>query len=154
VTDVAHITPWLCVGSRDACAGSPAEVVVHIFRSDHPGQEDRCVHQGRVNLRMDYRDGDELAPSDLRNLDVVARSLVAHRRPTLVHCAAGLCRGPTVAVYLLARVEGTHPLDACRLVQGEVYRQRGRLPNVPHRPLRQVLALWEGWRAAADAAPG
>lgn len=101
---------------------------------------------------MNYKDGDEFDESNLKNLDAFLWSLCRPQAPlylegVLVHCHAGMCRSPTVAIYALSVLENLHPLDAQRLVMKAIYEQRsGEVCNVCRDPLKQILKLWESRR--------
>jgi hypothetical protein len=146
----AQITPWLAVGNCHACgeAKDPEEAVIHIFRTDTDTDQRRCCQKigGRMELHMDYRDGDLLDASNLKNLDSIIKEFKLSYKPqrVLVHCHAGMCRSPTVAIYLLVEMEGMHPYDAHALVTKKIYEQRaGQICDVPFRPWRQIVKHWE-----------
>ena len=143
----AWVNDWLAVGTHRACGEPGFELVIHIFRSDTPEQirPDYCARVTReVHLRMDYRDGDEIDRSNLKNLTAFVELLKARKRKTLVHCHAGMCRSPTVAIYLLVMVDGMHPYDAHQLITRAIYEQRGgEVCNVVYRPFKQIVRLWE-----------
>jgi protein-tyrosine phosphatase len=151
--NAAKVNDWLWVGNRDACGAVPAQVCVHVYRSDKP--DSSCPYhrgpRGRMHgldLCVDYRDGDPVAASDLQNLAAVAAKLREAPAPTLVHCHAGICRSPTLAAYLWTLVEDdVHPLDAFAKVARAVYDQRERaICNLVHEPLRQLIRLVESAR--------
>lgn len=142
----AQINDWLWVGDCESCPQFAGGHVVHIFRTDGPSQERLCVHEGRANLRMNYQDGDEISPSNLRNLDAFLAALPARGTRLLIHCHAGACRSPTVAVYALATAREIDPFEAHARVAREIHRQCGKVVNVPHRPLKQIVQLWESSR--------
>lgn len=151
MSNIARINDWLWVGNHESCPQFPGELVVHIFRTDHldrhPSQERSCTYDGRDNLRVNYRDGDLIDPANLSNLQVVAAGLKRQRRRTLVHCHAGMCRSPTLAIFLLAFAEGMHPYDAHYLVTKAIYDGRpGEVCNVVYQPFRQIVRLWEAAR--------
>lgn len=161
--NVARINDWLWVGNCESCQLREAPgthewfwCVIHIYRNDKevegkPSQERHCVYdRSRANLRMNYRDGDELDPTNLKNLDAFIERItrcemhMPHPQTTLVHCHAGMCRSPTVAIYLLSMIEGMHPIDAQHLVTKAIYDQRsGEVCNVCYPPLKQILGIWE-----------
>lgn len=136
----AQINDWLAVGNYYVCKDATEPLVVHIFRSDSSGQQNECSHANRTNYLIDYREGDEL---DISLLDGVVQKLTSSKVPTLVHCAVGLCRSPTVAVYLLVTIEGMHPYDAHQLVTRKIYEQRGEVCDVRYVPFNQIVKIWE-----------
>lgn len=156
----AQITPWLSVGNLHACEDSPGlkdEVVIHIFRTDVDVNQRRCCTKvdGRMELNMDYRDGDLLDASNLKNLDAVIKEInISYKRPrVLVHCHAGMCRSPTVAIYLLMKIDGMHPYDARALVERKIYEQRaGEICDVPFRPWKQLVKHWEAEQKPKEVA--
>jgi hypothetical protein len=146
----AQITSWLSVGNCHACAEAkdPNEAVIHIFRTDTDTDQRRCCTKvgGRMELHMDYRDGDLLDASNLKNLDAAIKEYQLSYKPqkVLVHCHAGMCRSPTVAIYLLIEMDGMNPYDARALVERKIYEQRaGEICDVPFRPWRQIVKHWE-----------
>lgn len=142
----AKINDWLYVGACDSCPDAEHGMVIHIFRHDtNDKQERHCVHpDNRHNLKMNYRDGDLIDPSNLQNLDAIVEHLKRDKRSTLVHCHAGMCRSPTVAIYLLVFVDGMNPYDAHHLVTKAIYEQRsGEVCNVVYVPFKQIVRLWE-----------
>ena len=154
--NVAKINDWLWVGNCDACKEEVSmQFVIHIFRNDKevegkPSQERNCQYAHRKNLRMNYLDGAELDPSNLSNLDAFIERIrdagpqAPHPNHTLVHCHAGMCRSPTVAIYVLSMIEEMHPIDAQNLVTKAIYEQRsGEVCNVCYPPLKQILGIWE-----------
>lgn len=147
----AKINDWLWVGNCESCPDEGYELVVHIFRHDTGDRQERCcVHPAtRHNMRMDYKDGHLIDNSNMRNLNDVVRMLRERIRPTLVHCHAGMCRSPTVAIYLLCAAAGMHPYDAHALTTRQIYDQRkddikGQVCNVVYEPFKQIVRLWEG----------
>lgn len=154
---VAFVHGWLFIGSREACAESVgAQVCVHINRADYP-QNDciRLPHSGQDAFLDDYRDGEMLSGEDLVKLDALAAQLRDEaqrgdkRRTVLVHCAAGVCRSPHVAAYLLAMVDfGLHPMEAFARVDRAVYDQRGMVCNWVHAPRKQIIErVMNCWRS-------
>lgn len=147
----AQINDWLWVGNCESCPDPEHEMVVHIFRHDTGEKQERCcvyevggTHPPRRNLRVNYKDGEAIDPSNLKNIDVVVSVLKERKRSTLVHCHAGMCRSPTIAIYLLCMVDGMHPYDAHALVTRKIYEQRaGVVCNVVYKPFKQVVRLWE-----------
>lgn len=143
----ANICHWLDVGACDACPDDGYKMVVHIFRRDTGDKQERnCVHPDtRHNLAMNYKDGDLIDPSNLANLFSIAAILRDQGKPkTLVHCHAGMCRSPTVAIFLLVFVEGMNPYDAHHMVTKAIYEQRdGEVCNVVYIPFKQIVRLWE-----------
>ena len=146
----AQITDWLAVGSREACASSTDELVIHIFRSDCPGQESKCAHgPSASHLRMDFREGDKIGTNDLRNLNTVIRSLRERKRRTLVHCFAGRCRSVHVAIYLLVVLDGMRPFEALSLVASQIHAQReGEVIDPRVAPFEQIVRVWESIQSA------
>jgi FkbM family methyltransferase len=141
---LARVNDWLYVGDCESCGDFPGPNVVHIFRTDVSDRQDAlCRHDGRRNLRMNYRDGDELDASNLRNLEAFFGQVGPLPEATLVHCFAGMCRSPTVAVLALVFADNLHPIDAQQMVTRAVYEQTGKVCNVTHNLLRQMLAIYE-----------
>lgn len=148
----AQINDWLWVGNHHSCPDPEHEMVVHIFRRDTGDKQERsCVHPAtRHNLCMNYKDGELIDPSNMKNLDAVVAMLRERKRSTLVHCHAGMCRSPTVAIYLLVFVDGMHPYDAHALVTRNIYDGRpGEVCNVVYQPFKQIVRLWEERSRAA-----
>lgn len=146
----AKINAWLDVGDCTACPDDGYGMCIHIFRRDtHERQERCCVYpDNRHNLRVDYRDGEIIDPSNLKNLASVADILRSRLRPTLVHCHAGMCRSPTIAIYLLCAVEDMHPYEARELVTKSIYEQRsGIVCDIAYNPFKQIVRLWEAGAA-------
>ena len=142
----AKINDWLWVGNCESCPDSEHEMVVHIFRHDTGEKQERCcIHpSARHNLCMNYKDGETIDSSNLNNLNAIVAMLKDRKRSTLVHCHAGMCRSPTVAIYLLCMVDGMHPYDAHALVTRKIYEQRdGEVCNVVYKPFKQIVRLWE-----------
>lgn len=142
----AQINDWLAVGNCHSCPESQDEMIIHIYRTDTNERQERCCvyREDASHLRMDYKDGWLIDPSNLRNLDSKVAKLRDRKRPTLVHCHAGMCRSPTVAIYLLAMVDGMHPYDAHALVTRKIYEQRaGEVCNVVYEPFKQIVRMWE-----------
>lgn len=146
--NVARINDWLSVGAAGSCAEFDGPHVIHIFRSDvQPSQERDCAKHLH-SLRMDYRDGGALDGSNMRNLDAFLENVRKDWGQVLVHCYAGMCRSPTVAVYALMKLSGMTPWDARHLVERKIYEQRDGQPcNFEFRPYRQLIEIWEGWQA-------
>lgn len=143
---VAKINDWLWVGNCVAYKDMHYEMVIHIFRHDtNDRQERHCVHPDtRHNMQMDYKDGRLIDDSNMRNLNDVLKMLKDRKRPTLVHCHAGMCRSPLVAIYLLTFVDGMHPYEARTLIERQIYDQRkGEVCNVVYEPFKQLVRLWE-----------
>lgn len=148
----AKINDWLTVGNCHSCPDDGYEIVIHIFRHDTGERQERCcVHPPtRHNMRMDYKDGRVIDPSNMRNLNDIVAKLKRRIRPTLVHCHAGMCRSPTVAIYLLVFATGMNPYDAHALVTRAIYEQRnGEVCNVVYEPFKQIVRLWEASLASA-----
>lgn len=142
----AKITDWLDVGNHHSCPDEGYELVIHIFRNDTGEKQERsCVHPfPRESLRMDYKDGELIDSNNLKNLDAMVAKLKERKRKVLVHCHAGMCRSPTIAIYLLVFVEGMHPYDAHALVTRKIYDGRtGEVCNVIYVPFKQIVRLWE-----------
>ena len=142
----AKINDWLYVGNHHSCPDPEHEMVIHIFRTDVSGDQRRtCVHpDNRHNMSMNYKDGAIIDPSNLKNLDAVVGMLKERKRSTLVHCHAGMCRSPTVAIYLLCFVDGMNPYDAHYLTTKQIYTGRpGEVCNVVYEPFKQIVRLWE-----------
>lgn len=146
----AQITPWLAVGNCHSCeeAKDPHEAVIHIFRTDTDVNQRRCCRKigERMELHMDYRDGDLLDESNLKNLDAIIKEFKLAYKPqrVLIHCHAGVVRSPTVAIYLLVEMHNMHPYEAHALVTKKIYEQRaGEICDVPFRPWRQIVKHWE-----------
>jgi hypothetical protein len=114
----------------------------HINRSDHP-ENDCQRHAYPIQIELDYCDGHELSGHHIAVLGNFIGALTAHKVSTLVHCYAGTCRSPTVAAYILAMVDGLHPIDAFFMVDKAVYLEReGRETiNLVHRPKKQICDL-------------
>lgn len=142
----AKINEWLDVGNHHSCPDEGYRCVIHIFRRDTGDQQERsCVHPDtRHNLSMNYKDGELIDQSNLKNLFAVAELIKQERYKTLVHCHAGMCRSPTVAIFLLVFVDGMHPYDAHALVTRRIYDDRpGEVCNVVYVPFKQIVRLWE-----------
>jgi hypothetical protein len=142
--DFAKINDWLYVGNYRACGTPIVEACVHINRSDHP-ECDCGRHRYPVQIELDYRDGDILLENHLGLLAHFIASLRASKRPTLVHCRAGTCRSPTVGAYILAMVDGLHPMDAFAKVERACYdaREGREACNFVYRPKIQIAQLVE-----------
>ena len=142
--NVAKINDWLWVGNCYSCPEFQGDAVIHIFRTDTNDKQERaCVH-GLPHIRMNYRDGDYIDASNLKNLDAFIEKTVSKKPKTLVHCHAGICRSPTIAIYLLAMIDGTHPIDAQHLITKTIFEQRaGEVCNVFYAPLKQIIELWK-----------
>lgn len=147
----AKINDWLSVGNCESCPDPEHEMVVHIFRHDTGEKQERCcVHPPtRHNMSMNYKDGELIDSSNMNNLNAIVVMLKERKRSTLVHCHAGMCRSPTVAIYLLCMVDGMHPYDAHALVTRNIYEQRGgEVCNVVYKPFKQIVRLWESSKHA------
>lgn len=138
----ARVNDWLYVGNVFSCGMPGIEACVHINRSDHP-KNDCCRHTYSVQIELDYSDGHELSTHHIGLLGNFIASLKAKKVPTLVHCYGGTCRSPTVAGYILAMVDGLHPIDAFYAVDKAIYIEReGRETiNLVHRPKKQICDL-------------
>jgi protein-tyrosine phosphatase len=146
----AQINDWLAVGACQACSESRDELIIHIYRTDTDEKQERhCTYRpGAIHFRMDYKDGRLISDAHLKELRVKVAGLKGRKRPTLVHCHAGMCRSPTVAIFLLVFVDGMHPYDAHALVTRRIYDQRaGEVCNVVYEPFKQIVRLWEAGRA-------
>ena len=145
----SQITSWLYVGDAESCTKTDAKAIIHVFRSDvSPSQERDCKRCG-CDLRMDWKDGEALDFSNLRNLDAFIEKIREKRCKVLVHCYAGMCRSPTVAIYLLVKLEGMTPHDARSLVTERIYqRQDAKVCNIEYKPYKQIVNLWEQQRAS------
>lgn len=149
----AKINEWLDVGSCETCPEDGYDIVIHIFRCDTNDRQQRhCVHpDNRTNIKFDYKDGYGMESFHITALESAVALLKARIRPTLVHCHAGMCRSPTVAIYLLVFGTGMNPYDAHALVTKAIYQQRdGLVCNVIYEPFKQIVRLWEKRMAASS----
>lgn len=149
----AKINDWLSVGNCESCPDTEHEMVIHIFRHDTGDKQERhCIHPTtRHNMSMNYKDGELIDSSNMNNLNAVVAMLKERKRSTLVHCHAGMCRSPTIAIYLLCFVDGMHPYDAHALVTRKIYEQRsGEVCNVVYVPFKQIVRLWEERKSAVS----
>ncbi len=104
--DVWDRCAWLedgvSVGSRWSCddRGHLFDRRIHI---QYPGQECVCKNQGPDDLHLSLV---EKQPLGFELMDRIAEFA---RKPgsIYVHCKAGMCRGPTVAVIVLLARHGT-----------------------------------------------
>jgi protein-tyrosine phosphatase len=89
-----------------------------------------ALPRGLVYLRLPILDGEQEEDSvlDLAILTVV--TLLKKRIPTLVHCGAGMSRGPAVAAAALSIVEGGSPEEKLKQIAA-------------HRPHDVSPQLWE-----------
>lgn len=144
----ARINTWLTVSACQACKESMYyQNVVHIYRRDtNEMQERHCIqHRDVFNIRMDWRDGDELNAQNLHKAHLLLQNIKSNgKQQTLIHCHAGMCRSPTLAIYVLAMIEGMHPIDAQQLVCKQIYTQRdGLVCNIEYTPFKQIMRLFE-----------
>jgi predicted protein tyrosine phosphatase len=101
-----------------------------------------------MNVQLDYRDGELLSDFHIKCLTPFINSLCVKKEPTLVHCYAGVTRSPTVAAYILAMVDGLHPIDAFHVIEKAQYTEReGReVCNFVYQPKIQICRLVEASR--------
>lgn len=153
--NVARINDWLSVGAAGSCAEFMGSHKIHIFRTDVEPSQERDCKKGGYNLRMDWKDGDRLHGSDLKNLSSFLDHVKANAGNLLVHCYAGMCRSPTVAVLALMHIDRLPPFEARHLVERSIYEQRDGQPcNFEFKPYRQLLEIWEAWQAGAHFRDG
>lgn len=144
---LAWINDWLAVGACESCPTAGFDRVVHIYRDDTGEHQRRCCiyPDARLNLTLKYKDGDKLPDAFLLKMlswSGVLRSRI--EKKILIHCHAGMCRSPTVAMLLLSLVERMHPLQALAIITQAIYTQRNQLVcNIVYNPLKQIIRFCE-----------
>ena len=120
--------------------------VIHVWKPENLTERRacQCVVTGQGNgLRIRYAEGDSLGTIDVPLSEIIAYA----RRPgdLYVHCAAGACRGPTIA--LLAMVaRGVDPFQALACLYQADWVGRRIAPTLVQVPVQEILAWWEGQR--------
>lgn len=140
----------LHIGTRGVCERSRSQYakVLHIWRADYT--QNSCsvaliesaagYHDPKRDLILEYRDGD---PLPLSKINLIAEFLRGDAL-TLIHCAAGQTRAPTVA--LIGKiVRGCDPFVALGDITKAVWQARLLTVNIVHKPLSDVLA-WAHYR--------
>lgn len=143
------VRSWLHVGNRKLCHGCIDEYdyAIHIRRSDKPDHD--CLHKNREgDYSLDYIDGATLPEELLTNIAnntafKINEQSIDQGVTMLVHCAAGITRSPTIALFIISYIERTHPLKAMGDLCYSLWLQSGRMPNIVRTPLKDIVAWWE-----------
>lgn len=144
----ARINSWLTVADCYECKNSAFYTsIMHIYRNDTGEKQERhCKHHPHTfNIRMEWKDGDELNAQNLHKAYLMIDALRSTGKgQTLIHCHAGMCRSPTLAIMLLSMLDGMHPIDAQQLVTKQIYAHRaGLVCNIGYKPFKQIVRLFE-----------
>jgi hypothetical protein len=143
------IRAWLYIGNRNVCGVCPANICLHINRSDRP-DKDCCRSQTPYskNFEIDHQDGELLSDEAILTLSTLIKDLRYNRRQTLlVHCNAGGCRSPMIAAYVWAMIdEDVTFLEALYGVEKAVYAQQNKLCNIVYKTKHQLMSHWATWR--------
>lgn len=145
---LAQITNWLYVSGRESCNYSPVEFdkIIHIWRSDKPDHS--CNYQKQFplgdenNLVIDYQDGKELPDYILESI----YDFVKDKKPedkVLVHCAAGITRGPTIALFALAINDKIHPFGCMNIIYYNLLTHYREIANMCRKPLKDIVRYYE-----------
>jgi protein-tyrosine phosphatase len=98
------------------------------------------VHQDDRNLILHYRDGESLTEEMIK----ASVSFLSGTRQTLVHCAAGQTRSPTLAM-LGKLIRGANVSQAIGDIVSRIWEKQKIPPNIVHTPLKDIL-LWSDRR--------
>jgi len=132
--DVGHN---IFVGPREACSAG-FDRVVHLWRDDYPANSCAFAPHGADdrNLVLHYRDGESLETIGVP-LDQIA-AFFSNGDRTLVHCAAGQTRSPTIAL-IGKLVRGSGLRDGVGDIVSQIWFGRGLTVNLVHKPLQEIL---------------
>lgn len=142
--NLAPIGHDVWVGNYAACdIGGPSfDRIIHIYRDD-ADQTGVCKHvlgQQAGGLVIRYCEGDPLESMSVPVAEVIAYA----RRPgrLLSHCAAGMCRGPTLGI-LAVMARGGDPHEAIGAVSRGLWRdyRDQTQPELRWQPLFDLLVL-------------
>lgn len=129
----AYLDLGISVGSRDVCKRKLASRAIHVR---HPGTVIECPHASLADLHLEYTERHPLSVGTLDRIKQFAQAPGS----VYVHCAAGQCRGPTIAlVSLIAR--GMAPWDALACIVKATWRQYPEhvAPHFESSVLQQIL---------------
>ncbi len=155
IHDHPHVVPVahnLYVGAAPGCDDihSHFEKVLHIWRDDHYSNSCKFVKErlalGSVvedsrNLVLNYRDGESLTEGMIET----AASFLKGTKETLIHCAVGQTRSPTLAV-LGKLVRGANISQAIGDVAWRIWEKRKVPVNIVYIPLKDILT-WSDKRS-------
>ncbi len=139
MSNLANVGNNVWVGDYTACdehSGS-FEKVIHVWHLYQKGQGlCRTLMSGCESFSIMYSDGDPIARAS-QSLDAVA-AFAGGEEKLLVHCAAGLCRGPTFA--LVAKIaRGCDPYLAISDIYRGNHRDRGVAAQFFFQPIGEIL---------------
>lgn len=142
--NLATIGHDVWVGNFAACDARGQEFAgtIHIYRdeTDPTGVCKHVLGKQAGGLVVRYREGDPLDSMSVPVAEVIAYA----RRPgtILAHCAAGMCRGPTLAI-LAVMARGGDPHEAIAAVSRGLWHSYHdqTQPELHWRPLRDLMEL-------------
>lgn len=148
VTDVGD---GVFVGNFEYCDAKGAEFAlsVHIWSALNVSEKRLCrvcrEKGDDQGLRIEYTENQPLATMSCPIDEVVAY----FRQPgnVLIHCAAGACRSPTLAVLALA-VRGVAPWEAVDRVRRATMEQRGFEVLIHDGPIGDITRWWDAEKSA------
>jgi hypothetical protein len=137
---------WVAPASACDAGFGDGKRVIHLAYPDAAAAAVNCraVEQGRTagHLLLAYRDGEPFREGGIF-LEDVARYAMGGR-PLLIHCAAGICRSPTLAVAaLIARGDSFD--RAVERVWKAMLAGRGVFPDLRFKPMTEIAAWAATW---------
>ena len=136
-----RIRDWLYIGNRQSCHRTEAKSCIHIYRSDKPEHNCRFVFHAN-DMRLDYIDGHHIDRETLAGIHIFAENSISAGCPLLVHCSAGLTRGPTIGFFVLSVIEMRHPFDCLSDIYFPIYKG-GRFANITRDPFMDIVNYYE-----------